>query len=143
MTDNEIIKALEHCASGTGSDACNGCPFDISNECTNNGNAIYEHSLDLINRQKAEIERQKEYCSKCAERTTKAMIGLQETLGTARAEAIKEFAERLKERAYLDGAVSITQEMVVDVRDVDDLVEEMAVKYGSSKDDTERKDEGK
>ena len=33
--------------------------------------------------------------------------------------------ERLKEKAYLEGGVSITQELVVDVRDIDNLVEEM------------------
>lgn len=55
---------------------------------------------------------------------------------------VREFAERLKEKAYLDGAVSISQELVVDVRDVDELVEVMTVNYESSTND-KQKDEGK
>ena len=52
MTDEQIIKALEVCASKE--IRCNECPFD-------EGCANYEikYLLDLINRQKAEIERMK------------------------------------------------------------------------------------
>lgn len=56
---------------------------------------------------------------------------------------IKEFAERLKERAYLDGAVSMSQELVVDVRDIEELVEEMTVNYESTKTEKQRKEEEK
>lgn len=57
MTDNEIIKALECCASGTSSEACEGCPFNENDICDKESNATEKYALDLINRQKAEIER--------------------------------------------------------------------------------------
>lgn len=50
MTDNEIIKALECCMN-----ACKECPFKkYGEECAAKLNKC---ALDLINRQKAEIER--------------------------------------------------------------------------------------
>ena len=51
MTDNEIIKALECCIHS----CCVGCPCadDDANSC----NYDKKYVLDLINRQKAEIER--------------------------------------------------------------------------------------
>ena len=33
MTDNEIKKALECCASSTGAEACRGCPFNEKDIC--------------------------------------------------------------------------------------------------------------
>ena len=56
MTDNEIIKALKCCVSSTGSEACNGCPFNVKDICEKDSNALAKFSLDLINRQKAEIK---------------------------------------------------------------------------------------
>ena len=55
MTDNEIIKALECCASNS----CDGCPIDEL-KLLGTGNCIsiiLTEALDYINRQKAEIER--------------------------------------------------------------------------------------
>ncbi len=48
MTDNEIIKALECCEK----DDCDNCPNDFGNCYAN----LAGYALDLINRQKAEIE---------------------------------------------------------------------------------------
>lgn len=54
MTDNEIIKALE-CCKTSDSDSCKKCPLYNGNKpCKEN---LDEHIFDLINRQKAEIER--------------------------------------------------------------------------------------
>ena len=51
MTDNEIIKALGCCSKKE----CNTCPcYDDEIEC---GEILIGHTIDLINRQKAEIER--------------------------------------------------------------------------------------
>ena len=49
MTDNEITKALECCIN----DDCDNCPDTFGN-CEHNA---MRNALDLINRQKAEIER--------------------------------------------------------------------------------------
>ncbi len=87
MTDNEIIKALECCYLYDVM-FCDKCP----NKDTCGEIDVAESAIDLINRQKAEIERLTD--------TLKATIAGQETLqryiATAKAEAIKEFAERLK-----------------------------------------------
>ena len=96
MTDNEIIKALENEVKSTeyvDSEDCNG--VDLT---------LIKSAIDLINRQKAEVERLKE-CPKCIYEydgnTTEYCI--QEpcsnfkTTEQVRAEAYKEFAEHLKE----------------------------------------------
>ena len=62
MTDNEIIKALECCKTG---DDCKGCPYYANGRYTC-GEHFNEDVLDLINRQKAEIEDLKEAKEKAA-----------------------------------------------------------------------------
>ena len=55
MTDNEIIKALKCCIQG---DQCAySCPYDDDgSDCNKCTSALAKDALDLINRQKAEIE---------------------------------------------------------------------------------------
>ena len=111
MTDNDIIKALECCTSD--GCTCRECPYEDTKHIVNeefetmsNGKTYDAWScdewlkidlLDLINRQKAEIERL----------TTLAELGnirangyraMRDKAKNAKAEAIKEFAERLKNR---------------------------------------------
>lgn len=100
MTDNEIIKALEHNA--------NKCRLYEDSE----RQGLYKSTLDLINRQKAEIESLKH-------RKTELQIRNQE-LQHEKSEAIKEFAEKLKKRFYLCAG-----RCVVDVYHIDNLVKEM------------------
>lgn len=99
MTDNEIIKALECCKK----DDCDNCPNDFGNCYAN----LSGYALDLINQQKAEIERLKEEremllkeCKRCGRRKDKHIRKLKNQLKTARKKAVNEFAERLKERFY-------------------------------------------
>lgn len=52
MTDNEIVKALEHCSI----DNCTRCPYekcDVDLDCKN---MLMHDALDLIKRKQAEIE---------------------------------------------------------------------------------------
>ena len=102
MTDNEIIKALECCIHDD-YDYCKECPY-LKNKPCHEG--LIQDAFDLINRQKAEIER--------LERHT-------EMYHEVRAEAVKEFAELLKEhiRDYHPYYYVIDEEVV------DNLVEEM------------------
>lgn len=123
MSDNDIIKALEHCTSSTTSETCNGCPLFGTTICTEMENGLAIYALDLIIRQKAEIERLKRYDE---ERDIRLHARLTET---ARVEAIKEFAERLKERVmkyteYDDGGWDSTI-YVVKVEDIYSIVKEM------------------
>ena len=93
MTDEQIIKALEYCATDDGDD-CFQCPYgNIVYKPGNGGcvNRCRKEALDLINRQKEEIERLK-----------KNIDGLniftKNHMKVIRLQAIKEFAERLKSK---------------------------------------------
>jgi D-mannonate dehydratase len=85
MTDAEIKKALECCAN---LEACEKCPMaDMQKYDTDTcEHQIMLYSLDLLNRQQAEIERLK--------------YNLEAVLNERadHSEAIKEFAERLKKQ---------------------------------------------
>ena len=103
LTDNEIIKALKCCSDTTGSE-CSECPL-LNVECS--AYDLYKLALDLIKRQKAEIERlEAQHREMC--------IGMK----VLKNKAIKEFAERLK--------CGVPQETgVIRCADVDNLVKEM------------------
>lgn len=124
MTDKQIIKALECCVAKENCEevSCEICSYEKVYDCKEE---ILQNALDLINRQKTEIERLKErisYLEESIDCSRKEYNSLLQKLQHARAEAIKEFAERLKsvqtqgfweENAY------------VSVDDIDNLVEEM------------------
>jgi hypothetical protein len=103
MTDNEIIKALECCYGNKVN--CNECPmWEYEGDCFEG--LMKHNALSLINRQKAEIERLHEEVDKqyeIAEANVRAEIASGGTSchwceDKVRAEAIKEFAERLKSK---------------------------------------------
>lgn len=104
MEDKEIIKALECCTYNITQEKCDECPL-YSWHCTTE---LAKNALDLINRQKAEIERLKDEVKEKTETITflkDQAVGwsidfcnLKEKLDTAKAEAVKEFAEKLKEQ---------------------------------------------
>lgn len=138
MTDNEIIKALEHCTSSTTSEACNGCPLFSTTVCTEMENGLMIYALNLINRQKADIEEWKTTAEKwygeyhttkeelkkskmyenSAHKLAEEYIAKNHTI---KAETIKEFAERLAVKyadlyGYRDGLLEC---------EIDNLVKEM------------------
>lgn len=94
-----------------------------------------ESTLDLINRQKAELENQSENFKRLVAEHRKLQTdysSVQSTLAKmsmgveqAKAEAINEYIKRLKGKAYLADGVTGFQDMVVDVRDIDETYEEM------------------
>ena len=92
MTDNEIIKAYELCFAERGTSyTCAVCPYHQFGElCKVNRD---KDALDLINRQKAEIER----LQQSLDATIAGQESLQKYISKVKAEAIKEFAERLKD----------------------------------------------
>lgn len=117
FTDDEIVKALE-CCCDVDVDSCNKCPIyphSLNMTQTDCMETAMRNALDLINRQKAEIESLKE-----------AYAIYEETTGLkwARAETIKEFAERVKDivddPALIRGRVI---DIIIDT--IDNLVKEM------------------
>lgn len=127
MTDNEIIKAFMCCSNSEGITDCECCPYH-KNGCLDK---VHNGAIDLIIRQKAEIERLEsnlKFVRGTVERMRKydeeRDVRLHAKLTeTAKAEAIKEFAERLKgqktkpEFPWDDFFVTET--------DIDNLVKEM------------------
>lgn len=92
MTDKQIMQALNCCTSK--SISCQKCPLLSKSKCERE---LIHHSFDLINRQQAEIEK-------------------------ARAEAIKEFAERLgnyKEYRYNENCDFVPYVRMSDIRKVE------------------------
>lgn len=103
MTDNEIIQALEYCFTNDfGKTNCNKCAFYTATaKCMDDmQNAV----IDLINRQREEIERLQKGNKLLSENADTAFQdGLNEAQelyalqveGEIKSEAIKDFAERL------------------------------------------------
>lgn len=121
MTDNEIIKALE-CCNGYDCETCRALKYcDYMHP-----GALARASLDLINRQKAEIERlQKEN-----ERWKNGFMGacMLENCKLKdewKSEAIKEFAKQLKGYTIGENGSKEKAYFFVEVQDIDNLVEEM------------------
>ncbi len=117
MTDNEIIKALECCADEMG--CTKGCPCFNPNakgsSCTISKKLELEKlTIDLVNRQKAEIDRLETENKLLIENAvsnkypncvsvekgriyTRTLADYDELICDISAEAIKEFAEELKD----------------------------------------------
>ena len=106
MTDNEIIKALECCKEAKLNQDCLDlkCPFATEYGCNIDKEDLRNEALDLINRQKAEIERYLhsiKLLEKDVEELKKGFTAAADYFASEydnqiKAEAIKEFAERLK-----------------------------------------------
>lgn len=118
MTDKEIIKALECCENDY---HCCDCPAKHIQFCDEQ---LPTFALDLINRQKAEIERLEKELMKC--KLEKEMLY---NLGTEiKTVAIKEFADRLKDRLTGIGRSTIYGNFeygTIKSYEIDNLVEEI------------------
>ena len=155
MNKADVIKALECFAVAKDFDetGCIGCAFETRGICLENcSDGLAKLALDLLNRQKAEIERlekqarlddkyikclEKSFNDRTAEFQTanaeikkkdKKIEELSEVLSDtiriryaeAKAEAIKEFAERLKKEMYTERGFSVCPDDTID-----NLVKEM------------------
>ena len=99
---------MECCITIEGN-SCGGCPVEKGCITDEGVNVLHKHALDLINRQKAEIERYKGVIKR-----------LENDVQTAKAEAVKEFAERLKaEVSHIPAWGSVAE------KKIDNLVKEM------------------
>ena len=120
MTDEDIIKTLECC---TQHQYCcpKDCPlyeYDVG-ECDM---YLMQRVLDLINRQKAEIERLKNERIERIRKLTREVYDRE--IAQAKIEAIKEFVERLKIFVIPQKADGYTREIVLK-SNIDNLVKEM------------------
>ena len=89
MTDNEIIKALE-CDLTLSVKVCPECPyFRKRNGNTHCASILLQDAIDLINRQKAEIERLQSPCEMQIEISKKIENSI-------KAEAIREVVKKVK-----------------------------------------------
>ena len=112
LKDNEIKKAWECCSSQPQELCCN-CPIDISKIKGGCITVLTTNALDLINRLQSENER--------LTHITRNLIG------EIKAEAYKEFAERVKE--FMHNKFKALDEYefeYITERDIDNLVKERA-----------------
>ena len=127
LTDKEIVKALECCCI---EHACGKCPYTRNKGCSCI-NGILKDALDLINRQKAEIERLLQKLQRPQDADPMDFCGVlcdfsEELIKKAKAEARKEFAERLK--ADMDGWIydfEYHSELYSALNRVDNLLKKM------------------
>ena len=138
MTDNEIIKALE-CIASKKNLLCDSCPnkkFYLL-ECHRQG---AKNALDLINRQKADLENYKQIAEnqqsvsmdkeveikrlkaevEQLQKENHLFADIGKMYSEVKAEAVKEFAERLKQVLYNDEFMLIRSI-------IDNLLKEMGV----------------
>lgn len=133
MTDEQTIKAMECCATDDGGD-CSQCPYgNIVYKPGNGGcvNRCLKDALDLTNRQRAENESLQSR-NKFLEIEYKNMSNLFQTrIQTSTTEAIKEFAERLKEYelcmfcSFPDNKSLGSEQYIVLSDSIDNLAKEM------------------
>lgn len=93
MTDEQIIKALECCSTDVRGNTCPKCAFYKKHRCST---LMLNAVSDLINRQKAEIERLTDLSDQLGndiDIKLNYIYDLEEKIETAKSEAIKEFAK--------------------------------------------------
>lgn len=130
MTDNELKQAIICCIRSETVADCKKmqCPALVTQECIFLSRAIDDRedtfyceilrdALDLINRQQAEIEQWKEE----ANRYQNLYCMSEDDIGKAKSEAVKEFAERLKDKSL----TKWDYHDAVDIEEIDNLVKEM------------------
>ena len=115
FTDEEVIKALELCSKSLSIKTCQKCPFYLQTNCVS---ALKLNAIDLINRQKAEIEKLQEEFLLIFEKMES------EYDAKIKAEACKEFADKLKEKRW-NAECRVGYVQVVDVGDIDEVLKEM------------------
>jgi len=115
LNDEEIIQSLRQCASDEG--GCVGCVLKDMH-CANCIRRLQAESLNLINRQKAEIEKLQEEFLLIFEKMES------EYDAKIKAEACKEFADKLKEKRW-NAECRVGYVQVVDVGDIDEVLKEM------------------
>lgn len=94
MTDEQIIKALKLCTSDLPA-RCDECPY-VKSVFSCESEKMKKDALDLINRQKAEIESLREEKARFDNTILYDLEQVNKIVEEAKAEAVKEFALRAK-----------------------------------------------
>lgn len=123
MTDADIIKVLEICLNKSGGCISAKCPLVNDLHCKE---LLISRCFEIINRQQAEIER-----LKSIEPTEEVRVKCEEVISKIRAEAVREFAEKLKREKFCrlteyDEGGWAAERLAVKVDDIDNLVKEFA-----------------
>ena len=111
LTEAETMKVLE-CCSKKVAESCAECPLRETN-CLDI--SIEQLAIDLINRKNAEIER----VTKERDNIIKTYMEVVDAWKITRAEAIKEFAERVKQKLSFGKYIQADQ--------IDQIAKEMGV----------------
>lgn len=119
FTDEEIIRNYEWCIGCT-SDRCRECTMDEEGFCEEE---LQDLVLDLINRQKTEIEKLK------GSTIVSNIMESQKIKREAKAEAYKEFADRIRQVIVLnnthDGYLVHDIDYNCLMEDIDDVLKEL------------------
>lgn len=121
MTDEQIIKYWNEIDSEIINE--HGEEFDVYITMP-----VAKSTVDLINRQKARIKELEEriyYLEESIDCSRKEYNRSLQKMQQLKSEAIKEFAEQLKETAYSYSDISGYRSTVVDADSIDNLVKEM------------------
>ena len=135
MTDKDIIKALECCIEMQ----CTKCPMNYDDCEERDFDSLVKRAIQVFNRQKAEIEHRKKHKKvfdslyddllKDNKRLKENNKAIMQTIADVRTEAIKEFAERLKEQRHTllppIGYPIDENDWIVHREDIDDVEKEM------------------
>lgn len=133
MFDEQIIKALECCIARENCEEvfCEFCPYERVFNCAG---VMMQNAIDFINRQKArtkELEERISYLEESIDCSRKEYNRSLQKMQQLKSEAIKEFAERLKEgEVYMriefpNTKNTGTEDYIVLSDDIDNLVKEM------------------
>lgn len=124
FTDEQIIKALECCSTDVQENPCPKCAFYNKHRCST---LMLNAASDIINRQKVKIKSLKQIINEQDKEVLKLqnrIIFWRKNLNyqpeKIKSEAIKDFAERLKEKFGIADCI-----VTVDNNDLDNLVKEM------------------
>ena len=130
LTDKQIIKALEYCSTDVRENTCPKCAFYKKHRCST---LMLNAVSDLINRRNAEIERLTAKLlakDNINDYNTAQLRIAREELRTAKSNAIKEFAERVK-RTSIGLEIGDDKKLkmtVVSTVAIDNLIKEMTEK---------------
>jgi phage-related minor tail protein len=121
MTDNDIVKALECCND---LQWCGHCPLQGKEYCKD---VLSDNTLDLINRQKAEIEAWKHYYNECLTDLKNAHAEIEKLKKGWKADVI--LTANVKSEAYKEFAEKVCDEITDAIISNDKVIKERVEKH--------------